>query len=156
MAARQCRVCIVGTTDPRQLLLIVVRCSGDNGAGFNYTTSEKNLLPFYQQVIAENKLRVLVYNGDTDPGINSFVTQDKYTEFFDAQGIELTESWRPWTLDGNNNMGGYVFGYASNFHFATVRGSGHMVPEFKPAAASVLINSFLEDEPLPSLKTNRN
>jgi hypothetical protein len=24
-------------------------------------------------------------------------------------------------------MGGYVFGYESNFHFLTIRGSGHMV-----------------------------
>lgn len=47
--------------------------------------TEPDLLPFYAQVITEGKLRVLVYNGDTDPGINSFITQDKYTEYFDQQ-----------------------------------------------------------------------
>lgn len=39
-------------------------CSGDNGAGFVYNVTEKNLLPFYLDTIRENKLRVLVYNGD--------------------------------------------------------------------------------------------
>ena len=52
--------------------------SADNGIGMNYTLSEKNLLPFYQHVMQKTDLKVLVYNGDTDPGINSMVTQDKY------------------------------------------------------------------------------
>ena len=42
--------------------------------------SEPNLLPFYKEAVLTTKLRVMVYNGDTDPGINSFVTQDKYFE----------------------------------------------------------------------------
>lgn len=38
--------------------------SGDNGAGFVYNTTEKNLLPFYLDTIRKNQLRVLIYNGD--------------------------------------------------------------------------------------------
>lgn len=49
--------------------------SADNGIGMNYTLTEPNLLPFYEHVRSATKLRVLVYNGDTDPGINSMVTQ---------------------------------------------------------------------------------
>ena len=49
--------------------------SGDNGVGFNYELTEKNVIPFYQQVIEDGTLRVLIYNGDTDPGLNSFVAQ---------------------------------------------------------------------------------
>lgn len=33
-----------------------------------FSLTEPNLLPFYEEVIREGKLRVLVYNGDTDPG----------------------------------------------------------------------------------------
>ena len=47
-------------------------------------------------------VRVLVYNGDTDPGINSFVSQNWTV----ALGLEETEAWRPWTLDGCQRMGG--------------------------------------------------
>ena len=31
-------------------------------------------------------------------------------------------------------MGGYVTRYENDFDYLTIRGSGHMVPEFKPAA----------------------
>jgi len=64
-----------------------------------------------------------VYNGDTDPGINSFVAQNWTV----ALGLEETEAWRPWTLDGCQRMGGYLTSYAGDFAFLTIRGSGHMV-----------------------------
>jgi hypothetical protein len=44
---------------------------GDNGVGFTYNMTEKNLLPFYQEVVDNTTLRVLVYNGDTDPCLDS-------------------------------------------------------------------------------------
>ena len=47
----------------------------ENANGFVYTLTEHNLMPFYLQVLegkyAHLGLRVLVYNGDTDPSINS-------------------------------------------------------------------------------------
>ena len=49
--------------------------SGDNGIGFTYNSTEKNLMPFYQEVVKANNtynktLKVLIYNGDTDPMIH--------------------------------------------------------------------------------------
>jgi len=49
--------------------------SGDNGIGFTYNATEKNLMPFYQEVVKANNtynktLKVLIYNGDTDPMIH--------------------------------------------------------------------------------------
>ena len=40
--------------------------------------------------------------------------------------------WRPWTVDGRQQMGGYVTRYQTgsvkgSFDFATVRGAGHKV-----------------------------
>ena len=48
----------------------------DNGDGFNYTGNTPALMPFYRHVIENTSLRVLVYNGDTDPGLNSFYAQN--------------------------------------------------------------------------------
>jgi len=45
--------------------------SGDNGVGFTYNMTEKNLLPFYREVVEHTDLKVLVYNGDTDPCLDS-------------------------------------------------------------------------------------
>eukprot|EP00947_MAST-08B_sp_MAST-8B-sp1_P004438 g4438.t1 len=118
--------------------------SADNGVGMNYTLSEPDLLPFYQHAMTKTDLRVLVYNGDTDPGINSMVTQDKYFTFFSSVGIEPDRQWRPWTLDGKQRMGGYAVEYPGDFTYATIRGAGHM-----PAAALAMLRSFLQGTKLP-------
>jgi len=123
---------------------------GDNGVGFNYTSTETSVLPFYNRVITNKLLRVLLYNGDTDPSINSFVTQDMFFDYFQKVGVSETAEWRAWTLDGQQSMGGYVTEFADGiFNFLTIRGSGHMVPEFKPAAAQVFMSAFIADTPYP-------
>ena len=50
-------------------------------------------------------------------------------------GISEKESWRPWTLDNCQRMGGYITRYQNNFDFLTIRGAGHMVPQTKSRAA---------------------
>ena len=57
------------------------------------------------------------------------------------------EAWRPWTLDGKQLVAGHVTRYEHNFDFLTIRGSGHMVPIFKPASALEMIARWLKDEP---------
>jgi len=43
-------------------------------------------------------------------------------------------------------MGGYVTRYKGNFDFLTIRGSGHMVPQFKPEAALGFLASWVAGE----------
>ena len=130
--------------------------SADNGVGMNYTLTEPNLLPFYEHARANTDLRVLVYNGDTDPGINSMVTQDKYFRYFDSLNVNESEAWRPWTLDGKQRMGGFVVTYPGDFSYLTIRGSGHMVPEYKPAASLAFLSAFLKGEkPKPYVAPTR-
>ena len=49
--------------------------SADNGVGMNYTLTEPNVLPIWDTARQMEGFRALAYNGDTDPGINSMVTQ---------------------------------------------------------------------------------
>jgi len=116
---------------------------GDNGAGFNYTLTEPDLRPFYLNVIQNLNLRVLVYNGDADPTINSLITQDIYFDYFKQNGVLVKQRWRPWTIDGQQWMGGYVQEFEGDFAFLTIRGAGHMVPEFNPPAALGFLKPFL-------------
>ncbi|GMI12231.1 hypothetical protein TrVE_jg10486 [Triparma verrucosa] len=120
--------------------------SGDNGVGFNYTLTEKNLIPFYKDLaVGKYKdlgVRVMVYNGDTDPGINSFVAQNWTSHV----GLEETQPWRSWTLDSCLKMGGYVTRYEGNFDFVTIRGAGHMVPTYKPDAAFEMFRTWIEND----------
>ena len=103
----------------------------DNGVGFVYNVTERNLMPFYLDVVegkyASRGLRVLVYNGDTDPSINSLAAEN----WTSALGLSVSEPWRAWTIDGCRRMGGYVTSYQdSKFEFLTIRGAGHMVRRF--------------------------
>jgi serine carboxypeptidase-like clade 1 len=118
--------------------------SGDNGVGFTYTYGEKDLRPFYKQLAARKNFRVLVYNGDTDVSVNVFASQNWTSHL----GLKEQNKWRPWTLDGNKAVVGYVTEYQGDFSFATIRGSGHMVPQFKAAAAFEMLQRFLRAEPL--------
>ena len=44
-------------------------------------------------------------------------------------------------------MGGYVTRYEhERFDFLTIRGSGHMVPQFKPAQAFEFLSTWLKNE----------
>lgn len=123
---------------------------GDNGAGMVYKQTEPDLLPFYRKVAQKTDLKVLVYNGDADPSINSFVAENWTV----ALGFEEAQPWRAWTLDGCRKVGGYVTRYKPNFDYLTIRGSGHMVPQFKPAAASAFLEAWLSGEDYPAYVAN--
>ncbi|CAE7707915.1 CBP1 [Symbiodinium pilosum] len=118
--------------------------TGDNGVGFTYNSTQPSLVPWYSSEQAK-KIRILIYNGDADPGLNSFYAQN----WTSSVGIPEIESWRPWTRDGKIRMGGYVTRYQNNFDFLTIRGAGHMVPEYKPEAAFVMVKSFLSNSEYP-------
>jgi carboxypeptidase C (cathepsin A) len=123
--------------------------SGDNGVGFNYTLTERSVFRVFHAAISKG-LRVLVYNGDTDPGVNMEAIQDISAAFALQYNLTETQSWRPWTVDGKQWTGGHVTEYDNGiFTFATVKGSGHMVPEFKPVASIVMLSCFLNGSHYP-------
>jgi len=45
-------------------------------------------------------------------------------------------------------MGGSITRYENNFDFVTIRGSGHMVPAFKPKEIHELVKRWLKNETL--------
>lgn len=123
--------------------------TGDNGVGFTYTPTEPDLMPFYQRVVNETDLRVLIYNGDVDPAINSFTAQNWTSHL----GIPETEAWRPWTVDGKQYIGGYVTRYANDFDFLTIRGAGHMVPQTKAKETFEFMSKWLKKEEWSGVNT---
>lgn len=101
-----------------------------------YTNIYKTMKPQILTLLKAGK-RALIYNGDVDMACNFL--GDEW--FVDDLGLQLVNDYREWHLRGQ------VAGYVKHFDqlvFATVKGSGHMVPEDKPAAALALIVGFLE------------
>lgn len=117
--------------------------SFDNAEGFVYRSTEKSVMPFYRHLALETDVRVLIYNGDTDPGLNTIVAQN----WTNALGLATRAKWRPWTVDGRQRVGGYVTEFEGDFSFLTIRGAGHMVPEYKPEASFEFLQRWLRNEP---------
>lgn len=120
----------------------------DNGNGFHYRSSHGDLLKVYERAVHAG-LRVLSINGGADPGTDGR-GQDTFLSWAAAKGLRQTQRWRAWTVDGRKHVGGHMMEWADGaFTWARVRGSGHMVPEYKPLAALTLITSFVNGKQLP-------
>eukprot|EP00961_Rhodomonas_salina_P144688 1948113-Rhodomonas_salina.1 len=60
--------------------------------------------------------------------------------------LGIAEAWRPWMVD--NQVAGYTKSYVDTagkgyLGFATVKGAGHTVPEYKPAEALHMFSHFI-------------
>jgi len=93
-----------------------------------------------------SKYKTLIFNGDTD----ACVPYNDNEIWTSAMGYEVSSAWHSWTLD--QQVAGYatvytVPGAAHPFTFVTVKGSGHMVPEYQPESAFEMLRRFLNDIP---------
>ena len=107
----------------------------------NYGRDEHNTYAIYQQLLAAGK-RILVYSGDVDnclPWTGSLQWVEEIGATLQQQPLTSTsnttqqqqqqqqqpsaaaEEWRPWTLQGGAQMGGYVVQFSKQLIFATVR-----------------------------------
>ena len=131
--------------------------NADNGIGFNYTSDISDIRPIHVRAVKAG-IRVLTYEGDADAsGLNSegFI-QDAYVNLWKENGLNRTQTWRPWTTDGSKMVAGYAMEWhfpsgkgVAPISFISIRGSGHMVPLNKPKPASVMINSFVYNKDYP-------
>jgi len=106
-----------------------------------YDRTEDSMVPIYKFLLA-SKLRVLIYSGDTD-----FAVPYTGTEFWTSNmGLTLSgQAWRQWIFNDTlgKQVAGYVTDYSEGLTYATVKGSGHMVPQFKPIPALVMFQKTL-------------
>lgn len=102
-----------------------------------YPNLEGGLAPQMKSLIAsKRKLALLVYNGDVDMVCNFL--GDEW--FVDDLGRKVIADYHNWKV--GKQVGGYVKHY-DGITFATVRGSGHMVPGDRPREAFQMIKIFL-------------
>lgn len=142
LAKKEVRVAMGLPIDSRYILV-------DNGDGFTYTPDVKDVRPMWLKIV-DAGVRVLTYSGDMDANVNGFITQDLYVDLWREAGHKQTQPWRPWTIDGEKHMGGYVIEWGNGTaSFVSVRGSGHMVPEFKAQASAVMFENWISRKDLP-------
>jgi len=95
-----------------------------------------NILP----LLKKNKIRVLIYSGDTDAAVSELDT----IESLKTLKYNVLEWWRPWfiTMD---QIGGYITVY-DGLTLSTVRGAGHMVPQWRRESAYYMFSHFLHNQ----------
>ncbi|CAA6675346.1 unnamed protein product [Spirodela intermedia] len=84
----------------------------------NYGFDVPSSVPYHLNVTSKG-FRSLVYSGDHDLEINFMGTQAWIRSF----NFSIVDDWRHWLL--------YTRAYANNLTFATVKGAGHVVTEYK-------------------------
>jgi len=103
-----------------------------------YTSNWGSLLPYYKDTIIP-AIRVMIFNGDAD----CCVPYNGNEWWTSTLGVPETTGWTSWSV--NNQVAGYVTKYQSGFEFVTVKGAGHMVPEYKPEQALQMFSRFLKN-----------
>jgi len=92
-------------------------------------------------ILIENGIRCLFYSGDTDLSVPVIGSQ----RWIDALNLGVKKEWAQWHVDGQ------VAGFRKVFDgitFVTVRGAGHMVPQYKPQEAWTILDTFIQGKDL--------
>jgi serine carboxypeptidase-like clade 1 len=100
-----------------------------------------SMIPIHRELTTSG-YRALIYSGDHDMCV-PYTGSEAWTS---SLGYKVTDKWRPWFV--GRQVAGYTQGFANNLTFATIKGSGHTVPEYKPAEALAFFQRFLSAKPL--------
>jgi serine carboxypeptidase-like clade 1 len=145
----------------------------DNGIGMNYTTDSAFVGYVYEKLVKAGKT-VLVYEGDSDDcGLQTAPVEDIWAPFF-GNGtrrpdqwtpagplntptsmplrLPLTHPWRPFGVlpAGRKVQGGFSMSWNhGQVTFVSVRGAGHLLPLYRPAASYTMMHSYQTGEALP-------
>ena len=127
-----------------------------NPNGMNYSRTAEDLRPLYMRLV--QKYRMVIYSGDVDDCVPGIASEEWTREL----GFDVEDPWRPWlapTTDQPHDgslKAGYVIRYITNkgdagsdphyFHYMTISGAGHLVPQHRPPEAYTMLMRFLKDE----------
>ena len=103
----------------------------------------KGMVPLYKEM--SPKYRIVVYNGDVDPGCNYIMNE------VCVASVEkpVKDEWRTWFFNNEDGkqVGGWTTEYDGDFHFITIHGAGHMSPQWKPDRVHTMLSRFLSHKP---------
>ena len=121
--------------------------------GANYQGDTNGSYWIYEQLIPKNQYKVLIYSGDTDSSVPITGTMYWINKLRNELQMPILNPWRPWYYPGNKQGESQVAGMVEELQgltFATVRGVGHMVPQWGPSQAYVMLTNFIAGTELPS------
>jgi cathepsin A (carboxypeptidase C) len=112
-------------------------CSDAVSAG--YQMQYGDMKDKLKEIIAAKK-RVLIYNGDTDMACNFLLG----TRFIMELGIEFEHTKLP--FKHGKQIAGFWTKY-EGLDFITIKGAGHMAPQWRPAATFHMMYRYVKNQP---------
>lgn len=112
-------------------------CSGPVGENWHY---QEEASEWIYKVLKANNITMLHYSGDTDAAVPTYGTR----RWIQNLNWEVKSAWAPWYTNGAN--GNQVSGYFEKYDgltFATVKGVGHMAPQWARQAMQELITGYI-------------
>ncbi|KAF2309504.1 hypothetical protein GH714_003389 [Hevea brasiliensis] len=113
-------------------------------ASLAYTKDVSSTVDYHRN-LSKQSLRALIYSGDHDLSVPHIGTEN----WIHSLDLTTNEYWRPWFVDGQ--VAGYTEKYMNGdftLIYATVKGAGHVAPEYKPKECYSMIDRFLAYFPL--------
>jgi len=106
----------------------------------NYSRITKSTIPIHKELLTGG-IRILIYSGDVDMCVPNTGSETWTREL----KLPIVNDWRPWKV--NYQVAGYVREY-KGLTYATIKGSGHTVPQYKPQQAMHFFRKFLAGQKL--------
>jgi len=113
----------------------------------NYYHRTRDSMVLIHQYLHKNGIRILIYSGDADFSV-PYTDSEYWTSM--EMGLQSTVDWRQWYFsdDEGRQIAGFVTEYGPGFSFATIKGAGHMVPQYAPLPAFLMFSKTLSGQPL--------
>jgi carboxypeptidase C (cathepsin A) len=112
----------------------------------NYTRNKAyEAAPIYAEL--QRHYRILVYHGDTDILGNYIQGEAAMAQVAMSANLTVKEDWVPWVMQDSEGeqTAGFLTTYSTerDFHFITIKGAGHMAPQWKPEASYAFFSRFM-------------
>ena len=120
--------------------------------GNNYQSYPDASYWIYELLVPLQKYKILVYSGDTDSSVPITGTWYWINKLRSELQLPVINPWRPWFYPGDKAGESQVAGFVMELQgltFASVRGVGHMVPQWGPAQSFVMMKNYLAGTELP-------
>lgn len=91
--------------------------------------------------LLKDKYRMMFYSGDTDAAVATYGSK----QWINDLGWKVVDEWRPWETNGQ------ISGFTEKrdgLDFYTIKGVGHMAPQWKRGPVNNMIMSWMHGNPL--------
>jgi carboxypeptidase C (cathepsin A) len=119
-------------------------CTNSDKFDYNYAVEASMWI---YNILKLNNIRIMFYSGDTDGAINTYATK-RWIEDLNWD-TKVNGSWAAWKTDGQ--VSGYVTQY-EGLDFVTVKGVGHMAPQWARKPVFEMINNWIHNIPWTALQ----